>query len=1244
MSERPKPKHSKSRICTAFAQKGKCAFGAMCRSSHDVGANGSARGSQQSPKPSSSAKSVKSSSKPQKKRPPPMPVVKPADSIPSRSPTPDDPLEKQEMIDEDDEKEPCVFWPGNCGSGDQCAFLHVDPAPAPAEAKTVAESSTSKQKENLVCKHFLKGSCKRGTTCSFAHPKGTSSSTESRSSKGKGKEPAPTYRPASPFGYGHVENDTSDDETEQGNDSDTDTESRYADSSAGGWVKARTSARKTHARDPPIVEDKESVFEFSNNPKHRGPTQVAQPPAVAPPPPQIQTPTIAVPHITQAMFHWSQFADPNADPNVAFCKQLTQNNCALQAQCRFRHSLTPEEYTTLFKDQQPMLMTLNQSLGTAQGAVPQAQPVYYQVAQPPPIAPTIPVIQSPPPPAKPPISKVLCAFWIRNKCQNGDKCPFRHEGTPITETASGYDSMDNLRGTSPVQDICRHFQKGHCIFGDKCQNSHIMHSDIQNYRTKARADANGWGAPAEEDNGWGVSSGNPDAWGESDDHTGSKADDGWWGSDDRSNNRTERRDNWSSNSNTRTSDRSSGRICYDYQVGRCTRGDRCRFSHDLGSGRGGPNDEYRGTQSRSSGSSSSRCKFYDQGDCRRGNACSRRHEDGGSWKRADSYQAEGWGSAQDEGQDHQANGWGAEEGTTGDVWGQDAADDHRDEDEGEPRDGDVTHEDERESAKGSEDEGDGSDGWNTSRKWFEPSDNTDRSTSAKKRPLCLKFGQGACRRDDCAFQHSLPSDQAAIHSRAESAVEDDEIEETQEAEPEVDVTPVEDVPPARSPSPEIEEHPLVQRFVNNCTVRFDAQCQPEEIMTAADSKKLVLSHLPIGTTDEEIQRLVKHIGAVKEVVELGTGEATATFSVEFEDAAAALIAVRLLNGKDYSGQTVVAKLDSRATVSGRSPLDSQVLLVSWPCPTLTAWIFYETVTIAKQAAQKINGVKFQDRTIKALYEAGKGNKRGPWPVRVTNLPPAASKDDLKGLCDVPFVVTDLGQPTYTESPRDAIQEALEEYGGVLSFEDSLEENTVSKNFVYATMEGHAAAQAAAKALNKTKPSYIGEQYLTVQHIYLAGFQVPAKAFECVADQVKVIREVQKGTCTVVDWPLVDTHVVKIYAPVDQAVAFCTAHAELEKVADGLVVTSEDGANVWDDYLETTSAEKAIEKFNERPTDVPCFVYIDKRYQVVRVYGAPDGQKRGQAALMKILKTVNEQRHELAVPPGEDGGDHRQWLV
>lgn len=73
------------------------------------------------------------------------------------------------------------------------------------------------------------------------------------------------------------------------------------------------------------------------------------------------------------------------------------------------------------------------------------------------------------------IEDEICRNYQRGRCNLGDECRRKHEGTP-TPAAAGEEKPRRARAAKPVKKLdeaCNNFAAGKCRLGDKCRRQHV---------------------------------------------------------------------------------------------------------------------------------------------------------------------------------------------------------------------------------------------------------------------------------------------------------------------------------------------------------------------------------------------------------------------------------------------------------------------------------------------------------------------------------------------------------------------------------------------------------------------------------------------------------------------------------------------------------------------------------------------------------------------------------------------------
>ena len=417
----------------------------------------------------------------------------------------------------------------------------------------------------------------------------------------------------------------------------------------------------------------------------------------------------------------------------------------------------------------------------------------------------------------------------------------------------------------------------------------------------------------------------------------------------------------------------------------------------------------------------------------------------------------------------------------------------------------------------------------------------------------------------------------------------------------------------------------------NCTVGFGIDATPDQITTAAESKKLILSNMPVDVSPTNIKELAEPFGEIHSVISLDETEDNARIEVEFAESSQALGAFKHLNGQFFESRTISANLKSRISMTVRSSEHTHVIKVSWPTPSATAWIHYATVSQAKSEAIRLDGVIVGGLQIKAVYVPPLKRQKSSFAVEIRGLPVDVSRALLQELCPEQSFIT-LDPPCYTQDPTNAIRFALARYGEVEDIDIPASALRLASVMAFATFKSGEAALEAMEALNGHNQDFLGGQPLSLRHVYYFRHRATIPQFEAVKNEIDRLSEKGEKKCIIQYQEQRERKIVwiRIHALVENRATFASLNTELAALLRGMLLTS-NGDTVWDDYLETSSSAKSIDTINTTNSEGPFFVQRDCRMKNVRIFGASPDQERAKKLVMRMLQKVHKLQHEIQLP-------------
>ena len=414
-----------------------------------------------------------------------------------------------------------------------------------------------------------------------------------------------------------------------------------------------------------------------------------------------------------------------------------------------------------------------------------------------------------------------------------------------------------------------------------------------------------------------------------------------------------------------------------------------------------------------------------------------------------------------------------------------------------------------------------------------------------------------------------------------------------------------------------------------CDVSFGPDALPAHITTATETNKLVLSNLPLEVTPGDIEKLVEPYGTVRNSISLDETDDSSCIEVEFLDQVEARAAFKNLEGHEYEGRILRTSLRTPMVAVVRSPTHNLNLKVSWPSPYILAWSHYPTITQAKEAAERLNGVIIRGRTVVVTFVTPQKNQKTSFAIKLENLALEVQKSDLEDVCKGSTLIT-MEKPSYAVDATDSIRTMLSEFGSMdFDAEPRTNATTTSRAFVMFRNEG---VPEQVKELDGQPQNSLGGQPLTIRSIYYSRFRIPRMLFDAIKTDLDLLKaRCEEGSkkCTIQSYDHRDHNFVwvRIYSPRSSHSLFKDISIDLVFLIEGTVLRFED-QEIWDEYFETSSSANALEKIQEKTT---TFIHCDNRAKNVRIFGGKRCQEDAQKSLKKLIEKVHAQRHEIDLP-------------
>ncbi|KAI9064073.1 hypothetical protein FKP32DRAFT_1625776 [Trametes sanguinea] len=511
-----------------------------------------------------------------------------------------------------------------------------------------------------------------------------------------------------------------------------------------------------------------------------------------------------------------------------------------------------------------------------------------------------------------------------------------------------------------------------------------------------------------------------------------------------------------------------------------------------------------------------------------------------------------------------------------------------------------------------------------------PIEHNDITTSNP--PPCKYFLKGSCQKGvTCSFYH--PAGRT-------TEVPGTPVVMSKPADPQAPQEPSTAQPPAKreisAQQPEnashreqsLQEPGVVTRSKLGCKVMYGPGAAVESITTSFESTCIILHNVPPRTTQADLITLGEPFGELKSVMLYPSRDSTTEVSARIEylstdDAARAVQTI----AKNASLRGANARLDLRAAESGTAVLRSTKVKLSWFAPSLIAWAHYRVLSKAKSEAARLDGTAFDGRTIRASFQTPSWRQTTSFSVEIKGLPLDASSDRLKRFCNASSVT--IGEPSFTTNRSvDRLRALLSEKGPLESFELMHADVPANKPKLVAFAQFHDpdAAMKAVSELNSTRQPFLRSSQIFLELIHSVKYMMPYAQFSILRGNLEALRgALQSFKLRFHDKDeqgrAAERVCVRAYG--SDAKALMRLKTELESIMRGHVVHDADGEVLWHEYFATTSGRAFLDAVS---STTQTFIRPDGRTRTVHVFGTQVGRAAAMASLLEQADQLEAEQH------------------
>ncbi|KAG0697907.1 hypothetical protein DFH29DRAFT_129120 [Suillus ampliporus] len=471
---------------------------------------------------------------------------------------------------------------------------------------------------------------------------------------------------------------------------------------------------------------------------------------------------------------------------------------------------------------------------------------------------------------------------------------------------------------------------------------------------------------------------------------------------------------------------------------------------------------------------------------------------------------------------------------------------------------------------------------------------------SKPKQLCHDWLQGRCMRSSCIYLHERPPNDNTLKTNTPSSSSSssptlvrnthaDDAPTPRNPHPVQKPIPSNSLsrnPPPSLPSPTTRRNDDVvipMTISDHITVKLQNGFEVKDVITGFETRWVHIGDVSPHIKESQLRPLLEEYGEVELYVPDGKGAKRLTIKAQYPTAAQAMKASIGLQGRQFQGRKLTAKLPLNTTARGTTVLRDTAVRITWNAPQRVGYAGYATLDEAKAAIATATGFVMKDNVLTAaLYEGLPAV--GVYSVMFSHLPADAERKDLEQFGNAESIVFERPNYQSLDGARNAVLRMLRSCGNLSNLDLAL---PIRNGLVlaWATFETHADASNARDHLDGQYPRAMeGKTYVSARHVQSLNFSLPLSKFKMLEGDITRLRWSWRTRfhhdVTLVDRFMSPDGPVHIRISAENLTTLGIAKAEFEQLQHGEVVTLQKKP-IWDRFFSQPSGQLFLRELESR---------------------------------------------------------------